>query len=76
MTFLILSDHTSQYKIMLTEIIQPIGIITNSSLNTTINNLSRKYQLCVCVCVGGGCVCFRTCYTHNIAGHIIYEFYR
>ena len=54
MTFLILSDHISQYKIMLTEIIQLIQIITNSSQNTKINNLYRKFRLYVYVCVFGG----------------------
>ena len=46
-------------KIILTEIIQPIQIIMNSSQNTTINNLSRKFRLCVCVCVcvGWGGMC-------------------
>ena len=64
---------------MLTEIIQPIQIITNSSQNTKVP-LENFDIICMCVCVcgwaGGVCVCFRTCYTHNIARHIIYEFYR
>lgn len=45
---------------MLTEIIQLIQIITNSSQNTKINNLYRKFRLYVYVCVFGGggyCVC-------------------
>jgi len=51
MTFLILSYRTIQYKMMLIGIIQPIQIITNSSQNTIINNLSRKFRLYLCVCV-------------------------
>jgi len=39
---------------MLTEIIQLIQIITNSSQNTKINNLYRKFRLYVYVCVFGG----------------------